>query len=122
MAKTQKNLQLAEEVLAWLQDEEKRTGATQTRIVLAGILSYFCKDEAQRLDWMELAVEVDRGEAGFWDIPARVIQNHIDALKSDTVSVRASDFQSKLSMLEHRRDWNILQSKRRHPVPNNYQG
>ena len=75
--KTQKSLQFSDEVFRWFDEEEQRTGASHSRIALASLLSYICTPEPQRSFWMNLAVQVDRDEANFLQIPRLVAEHSV---------------------------------------------
>lgn len=64
MAKAQKNVMLPDEALAWLNTEESLTGASHSRIILAALLAYACRS-VDRLFWMKIAVQVDKGAISF---------------------------------------------------------
>lgn len=61
MAKEQKNLQLPGSALAWLNAEERRTGASHSRIALGALLSYAALTEKDRAFFTMLAVDLEKG-------------------------------------------------------------
>lgn len=65
--KKQKGFQLPQDVITWIEDEELRTGANQSRIALASIFAFAGLLESERLDAMRWAIRVDQEKLPFND-------------------------------------------------------
>jgi len=62
MQKQQKNLHLPAQVVAWLHDEEERTGVPLSRLAVAALAALASFRRTDRSEFIRLAVQIEKGE------------------------------------------------------------
>jgi hypothetical protein len=102
MAKKQQGFQLPEDVIAWIQEEELRTGASLSRIALAAFCGFVNKPESSRIQDMRAAVWVERGKCAFKNVPLIELEHTIKTY--EVLLKTAKTKEEKEEMAQHLKD------------------
>ena len=91
--KAQKAIWLDKDLIDWADSHQNRSGASFTRIVCASMLKFFFDDPTGPDEyWMSQAVQLERGDLEFWNIPIEQANLRINMAKAAIRRARKKGF------------------------------